>query len=171
MPRKLETIRNKITELQQEVAELREDRRTHDETADRLDRWVDAQAEGIDTNPLVQSAAFGDRHINTDSLRTDKSPLAWLAWLDPEALKRRLRADLDQVAPDVCSDLPASERRKALKAKEAELAKLEDEEEAAITELEKTGEVIPRRRDVDPTTVLGVEEDPEPADDEQEAAA
>lgn len=169
MAKKLETIRSKITELQQEVADLREDRRTHDETADRLDRWVDTQAEQINATPMVQSAAFGG-HINTDGLRTDKSPLAWLAWLDPEALKRRLRAELDQVAPDVCSDLPASDRRKALKAKEAELAKLEAEEEVAITELEKTGEVIPRRRDVDPATVLGVEADPEPEDDEQEAA-
>lgn len=161
MARKLETIRSKIADLQAEIEPLEEDRRTREEAADRIDRWVDGEAERINARPIIVGAAIGGRAMTASDCSRDEYPITWLAWLDPEALKARLRGELDQIAPDVCSDLPSNERHKLLKEKRAELAKLEAEEEAAIEELEKAGDVIPRRRDADPATILGTE-DPEP---------
>lgn len=163
MTRKLENIRAKIADVQAEIEPFEEDRRTRDEAADRIDRWVDHEAHKISVHGVVIGAAIGGRGMSASDCSRDEYPITWLAWLDPEGLKARLRAELDQIAPDVCGDVPAGERRDLLNQKRNELAKLEAEEEAAIEEIEKDGDVIPRRRDADPATILGTEDpDPEP---------
>jgi hypothetical protein len=78
-----------------------------------------------------------------------------LAWLDPEALAKRLEAEID-AQPEAPLSLTESARAKRMAELGGEIDKLEREEEALIAAAAEQGQDVLRRADADPAAVLGV---------------
>lgn len=80
---------------------------------------------------------------------------AALAWLDPGALEKRLREEIDKL-PQPALAMSADDRAAKLLELEAELLARERDEEALIELAEEQGLALARRLDADPRAVLGI---------------
>jgi hypothetical protein len=82
---------------------------------------------------------------------------AFIAWLDPLALKRRLVGELEEAQGDDDKDaVPRADRPKMIADVRERLLAVERAEEAAVTELEDTGVEFERRPEADPRAVLSI---------------
>lgn len=163
----VEKLRRKVRTLKGEMEDLELGRLTATETRERLHQWVDLQAERVDAFGLVASATIGSDAINGQAFKTSADGIVqgaatnatvgiapYLAWLDPEAMKRRLTAELEAHADELCSDTPAKDRAAALKKARTELRTLETTEERLIVEAQSAGITIARRPDINPEIIL-----------------
>jgi hypothetical protein len=81
---------------------------------------------------------------------------AILAWLDPDALLKRLEDEIDAMpVPELTLSL--KEKNERLAAAKAKLLVLEREEEALIEAASDSGQHVVRRFDADPQAILGVQ--------------
>lgn len=162
----IEKHREQITKLQTEIAELRADRGTRDEVAERLTAWVDEQAARVPAAALVASAAVGAP--DNRALRVlvqggselgggDVSVTPVLSWLYGDRMKARLLEELDAHADELCSRKSARDRAAALANAEKALHAAEVAEERAIVAAEAQGLEITRRPDVRPEIILSIE--------------
>lgn len=164
MSTELDQIRVKIERLRSDIAHLAEDRATRDETAARIDAWVDDQAGLINSRGMVAGAAKG--RVNDEGLTLHSATTAvaggdvrgqlapFLAWLDPAAMKARLLAELDANAASICGDKKGADRRAELTKKRKQLDAAEVEEEALIAAAEAQGYEWPRRAEARPEVIL-----------------
>jgi hypothetical protein len=82
---------------------------------------------------------------------------AFVAWLDPLALKRRLVGELEEAVGDDDKDaIPRADRLKMIGDVRERLLAVERIEEAAIGELEEAGVEFERRPNADPRAVLSI---------------
>jgi len=79
----------------------------------------------------------------------------FVAWLMPDAMASRIDEMLEQMPVDPHA-LPASERASKLAEIEAEIAQLENEEEALVMHAASQGITIERRYDQSPSSILNV---------------
>jgi len=161
----LENVRQKLAELQAERAKVEGAGLHREALLQRLDSLVDYLAEQGRTvlaHALAQAAA--DRPFNpfrlagngavtgrTAQVSTDAGPLL-VALLGPAAVKQALSAACETIPPG----LSPKERAAALAALQAELDRLESEEEALVVGMEARGQSVLRRADARPEIVLGV---------------
>ncbi|MEQ9140670.1 MAG: hypothetical protein RJQ08_03915 [Salinisphaeraceae bacterium] len=165
----VEGIRKRIEKARMDLDDLRLRRLTRAETAERLERWVDDQASLVRASVFVSTATLASVSIDGSAFRANAmgdingngtvSLAPYLCWLDPEGMKRRLLAELDEIADERCASTPPKDRKRALEQREAKLLQLERDEEAAIVAAEAQGIQIARRPDVRPDVVLEVEGD------------
>ncbi|MGB3041573.1 MAG: hypothetical protein WBB98_00115 [Xanthobacteraceae bacterium] len=100
------------------------------------------------------------------SFTTEGEPkaMATAAWLYPDAMKRRLRMEVDRARAASPAEVMSREKRAEELARiDAEILLAEREEEAIIVEGRETeSAIIDRRRDASPAAILGVAVVPRP---------
>jgi hypothetical protein len=81
--------------------------------------------------------------------------MAFIAWLDPERVLKRIDEEIDARADDA-NALSSDERTRQLRKLAAERLRVERQEEATIAMAEAMGFAIPRRPDCDFRAILGL---------------
>lgn len=81
--------------------------------------------------------------------------MAFIAWLDPERVLKRIEEEIDARADDA-NALSSDERARQLRKLAAEKLRVERQEEATIAMAEAMGFAIPRRPDCDFRAILGL---------------
>jgi hypothetical protein len=125
------------------------------------DAHVDALAMQGKPKLMMDRDKLSIRH-STDSFGVSLTDaLVFLAWLHPEAMRARLRADIDDMrAAELrrhAPVMPKAERVKKLAELDERILAVEREEEFFVCEAAMYKTTIPRREGADPAAVLGVE--------------
>ena len=115
---------------------------------------IDAPWSDQDLNP-APAGLLGGSFDSVELRRTVERPGAFRA-IVPAALKTYLIALYDAALGDAKPGLPAAERRKRMVALDAEIFRLEVDEESICEELEAAGADVARRADADPRAQLGL---------------
>jgi hypothetical protein len=153
IPNKLEALRSRISELQNERAGLEAQSRTREEVRQRVAVTVRALHE----QALKQNArhlmllADGQHARLLEFTGEDSNALLAALVHGPEALERALLQQIELVPEGVL----AAKRAERLAAISDELDAVETQEEALIVQSEETGEPVYRRGDARPEIVLG----------------
>jgi Flp pilus assembly protein TadB len=161
----LNQLRERISELQSERASINALRRSREQVQATVDRWLStAEAQGkaalqlaVDRAQAGQALAPCQVHGNAAVYQSpgaapfsiDLGPLL-VALVGKAAIHKRLSTLVD----DLPDGLAPTAREQRLTAIDAELLRLETEEEARIVEMEQAGEPVLRRPDARPEIVL-----------------
>lgn len=161
----LKQLRERIAALQTERASINALRRSREQVQATVDRWLStAEAQGkaalqlaVDRVQAGQALAPCQVHGNAAVYQSpgaapfsiDLGPLL-VALVGKAAIQKRLATLVD----DLPDGLAPTAREQRLTAIDAELLRLETEEEARIVEMEQAGEPVLRRPDARPEIVL-----------------
>jgi hypothetical protein len=148
--------RAKIAALQQEHEQVRTAPRPLVEAVARIDRGLDLEAARLRAplGALVSPDAPLPMRMQLDDVG-DVSPL--IASLFRQQVRELLVAAVTRHYKEHPPGLPALERAAKLRELDAEILRLEHEEEATIREAEGAGLELDRRADASPAAVLHVE--------------
>jgi hypothetical protein len=159
----IEAARREIEMLNDRVAKIEHAPFPLSEAVERVELAVDALA--ANGAPDLDGILAGGNEIGwpTDyrllgegGISIHDTP-AFIAWLDPLALKRRVVSELEEAhGDDEAAAIARADRPKMIADVRERLLAVERAEEAAITELEDTGIEFDRRESADPRAVLSI---------------
>jgi len=155
----LESIRQQITGIRQQIAEITGQPLTAAEIEDAVNRAVDGWASRVDAGWLGINIANGravDPAMLTTAAAGEEDKLACLlAWLHADALKEKL---LSASLPFASDGMTLAARAERVRELEGELHEVEAAEEHMVCALEARGLDVYRRPDADPSIVLGIDD-------------
>lgn len=166
----LDLLRQKITDLQQEIEWTRNAPLPSSEAVKRIDDFIQYNQERFRPSDclstlLAPSGRMGDVESFKPTTSNDNDLAPMLAWLFPDAMKSALTETLNDIGFE--AGLPLSERGERVSKLEGKLLSLETEEESLIVSAESLGLPVYRRSDASPEIVLGLPGDepkpPKPA--------
>ena len=163
---KLVPLREKISALQEARIEVAGAPVSHDEARARVGEHVEAIARGVQDGhhpPQSKEEWFTRRHFMPGHQpQTSFSSIEQgLAIVAPDGLRAFLLQRLESVLVDMPEGIATPEREAQLEKMDAELFKLEVEEESVISEFEAVGLDVHRRGDASPAIILAIEPDAE----------
>jgi hypothetical protein len=127
----------------------------------QIDAHVEALAARARPSITVDRDQLSVRHSSDSHGVGSSAAVPLLAWLMPDAMRQRLREEIDaRRASDSERNLPVlsvSERKAQLAELDARILELGREEEFFILEAAAEGTTIRRRDNADPVAILGVE--------------
>ena len=103
---------------------------------------------------MIEHGKF-EMRFGTETFNPQPDTVCYIAWLDPDALLKRLKAQIDAM-PKPALALNAQAKAQKLAMLKDSLTTLEYEEEAMIAESEVEGPALARRPDASPGAILGV---------------
>lgn len=164
---KVNKIRDRIKEIDYELAELEAVRAPRDDIEQRIDSWIERTRERSGLNHHLVAAltrpnggklssidAYSYGGPNGSSFNLLGQFLEIQAFLDPDALKASLMAVADQELECHEAGPPLADRPEIRRKLEAERQKAELAEEKEIEKLEDAGWLIHRRPDARPEVIL-----------------
>ena len=155
----LESIRQQIVGIRQQIAEITGQPLTAAEIADAVNRTVDGWASRVDGGwigiNIANGRAVDPAMLTTAAAGEEDKLTCLLAWLHGDTLKEKL---LSASLPFASDGMSLAARAERVREMEGEVHQLEIEEEAAVCALEARGLDVYRRPDADPAIVLGIDE-------------
>ena len=152
---KLDAIRSEIEALAAERAQTEAAPISRTECEDLIAAVVDAPWSDQELDP-APAGLLGGSFDSVELRRTVERPGAFRA-IVPAALKTYLIALYDAALGDAKPGLPAAERRKRMVDLDAEIFRLEVDEEGICEELEAAGADVLRRGDASAAAQLGLD--------------
>ena len=158
--KKLDSIRDKIAALVDERDDIEGTPIPREEAKARIAALIAAPYSGtlhktrIDLDPSPTGLVDGS--FNSSSLLEMFERPGVLRALFPDALSKYLLSIYDKELDGVTPGLPTAERRARLAELDAQIFKLETDEERTIEALETDGVDVQRRPDADPRAALGI---------------
>lgn len=150
----VERLRMEIPKLSAEVRRLRYASLLVEEQKLRAAQWVAGMASGIKPHIQATHAAAFKISFDHTAVNNGSTTLAYLAWLNPDALTRRLHQIID-AAPNQLA-MTRRERETRLAEATAALLQAERDEEHFIERASDEGLEIERRLQADPCAILGI---------------
>jgi len=152
----LAEIRTRIYDTRQKITEIENQALTADEIQASVIKAVDWWAARVDHGWLGTNIA-NSRHIDHNMLTAacageEDKVACLLAWLHGDELKAKLLASALPFAAE--SGMAADQRSERIRELEADLHRLEVDEERIVTGLEDRGIEVFRRPDADPAIIL-----------------
>ncbi len=155
----LESIRQQIAGIRQQIVEINGQTLTDAEIADAVNRTVDGWASRVDAGWIGINIANGrtaDPAMLVTACAGEADKITCLlAWLHGDAIKAKL---LDAAMPFASDGETTEQRAERVREMEGEVHQLEIEEEHMVCQLEARGIEVFRRPDADPAIVLGIDE-------------
>lgn len=157
--RELENTREAIAALKAEAADLQGQPVSRDEALAALDEWIARRARECEppVGNLLRGRPECDLTVLDAGGRRDAE--AMLCAIVPDAVRDFVTPRID-AALDGQPTASAEERQRRLADIEAELLRLQNDEESIIQHLEDAGIPTARRADADPRAVLGLDQPP-----------
>lgn len=162
----LEDIRRKIADGKAERDSVRRAPLSKPEALGQIDALIAGAANRFEADaafPYLARTCTNIGLVFEVALRGRDSMIYALAWLDPDRLRERMTQQLHKFWEQNPPGLPSSERRQRIAALDAEILKLEAQEEAIIVAAAEHGIALGRRGDADPRVVIGTADDEKPA--------
>lgn len=148
----IDELRIRIEEIKQTISARCSSLVPFDYAQERVDRFVETMAE----RGAPELAGFESR----EGVQTWIPPvtvgglLDFIAWLDPEAMKKRMKDEIKPLYEEEVADQPPADIAKDVAHAREKLFELECEEERLIQAAAEEGIHISRRIDADPRALL-----------------
>ena len=147
----VERIRAQIDALRAKIEQNGSPRLPWHEAMEKAAARVDDLAEDF---RLDIGALFTPGERFTIPIFDYRDLLPLIAWINPDAMKERIRGALEEAYEGYAGPTDTPDQRDAVKKMQAELFDLEVKEERAILESERMGKPVVRRMDANPEAVL-----------------
>jgi hypothetical protein len=146
--KELEGIRGKIAAAKEQLAAAEDQRVPREQADQQLERLIANKTN--DGRLAVRYLADGQAMPYLDG----RSTFALLCWLDPDMVRARFLAELDQIYNDGNPGVESSVRIEQQRKLTREIFDLEVAEEQLIVRAEESGLRLTRRGDADPAAIL-----------------
>ncbi|WP_202842131.1 hypothetical protein [Luteimonas saliphila] len=149
--KKVAKLRDQIAELKQRLSDNATPPRPLGEAIRLAEEYVDSRAEDfrLDTTDLMYSGGLFRLPIHDA-----RDLLEFMAWMDPEAMKKRFRDTLEAQYAEREGPVDTVDLRKQVEEWKRALFNLEVEEERTVLASEEAGSPVRRRNDADPEAVI-----------------
>lgn len=150
-PAQIDELRARIDEIKQTISARCSSLVPFDCAQERVDRFVEAMVER--GRPEVGGFATREGRPAWITPSTFSGLLDFIAWVDPEAMKHRIMAEIEPLYEEEAALPTASVDKEVARARE-QLFELECQEERLIQAAAEEGIHVGRRIDVDPRALL-----------------